>query len=198
MVDSPEERQVKAIDGRGKSMKISGISRGLVARARQLGTSESSGQALLEFALISPLILMLALGVFIFGIGLNEQLVLTNATEVAAQQLSVSRGQAYTSETPTLPTVCELVEESFVNAAPSLNQANLGFSLTISGQSSINDGNSTTGGTNFADLSTSNCSDALTENQTLTLTVTYPFTASFINFGTKNYTLTSTVQEVIE
>jgi Flp pilus assembly protein TadG len=190
MVDSPEARQVNAIDGRGKSMTISGMSRWLAGRARQLGRSESSGQALLEFALISPLILMLALGVFIFGIGLNEQMALTNATEIAAQELSVSRGQTPANDP------CNTVAEAVVGAAPNLNPASLTFDVTITPTSGTAASSGTLTGESKATC-TSLASD-MQENSTETVTVTYPYTASFINFGSKSYTLTATVQEVIE
>lgn len=185
-------------------MSTSETRRWLAARARELYRGESSGQAILEFALVSPLIMMLLLGTVIFGIGLNEDLQLTNATQTAAQQLSVSRGSTYPSTysvtvsgkttTEPYPTVCQTAEQAFVNSAPNLNPANLTFTLLVAGQSSIN---TTKGASTFGNLSSSSgCPDALTANQNLTLTVTYPFRASFLNFGT--YTLSSTVQEVIE
>jgi Flp pilus assembly protein TadG len=175
--------------GRSITMKISKTNRPLTARLRALVASESSGQALLEFALISPLILMLALGLCVFGIGLEEQLTLTNATELAAQQVAISRSSVSSSNT-----VCEIAESTFVNAAPSMDSTKLTFTLTLSGQGAIP---TTTGASSFT--SAKNCSsDTLVENQTVTLTVSYPYTASFINFGTKSYTLSSTIEQVIE
>ena len=170
-------------------MRILIASRWLAVRARQLGTGESSGQALIEFALVAPLILMLALGMCVFGIGLNEQLTLTNATELAAQQVAISR-----SSTSSTNTVCDIAESAFIGAAPGLNTSNLTFTLTLEGQGVIP---TTKGATTFT--SATNCSsDTLIEGQTVTLTVTYPYTASFINFGTKSYTLSSTIEQVIE
>lgn len=159
------------------------IAQGLRTRCGDLLRGESSGQALIEFALISPLILMLGLGICVFGIGLNQDLVLTNSTQIAAQQLSISRGQ--TSDP------CQTVEQNFVNAAPNLNSANLTFTLTLDGVTS----GPTTGASNFT--CTSLASD-MVEGTNESVTVSYPFTASFIKFGNKTYTLSSTVQEVIE
>jgi Flp pilus assembly protein TadG len=171
-------------------MKFSGTGRWLATRAAQLlRNDESSGQALLEFAVVAPLLLMLALGMCVFGIGLNEQLVLSNATELAAQEVAISRGQTTSTDNP-----CEIAESTFTSAAPNLTATSLTFTLTLSGQSSIP---GTTGASSFA--TASNCStDTLVEGQTVTLTVSYPYTASFINFGTRNYTLTSTIEQVIE
>jgi Flp pilus assembly protein TadG len=167
-------------------MTTSGIGRWLAARARQLGNDESSGQALIEFALISPLILMLAVGMAVFGIGLNEQLVLTNATELAAQQLAISRGQT------TDP--CLTLNDAVVNAAADLTPASMTFSLTLNGVSSGSFHGQAAGGSAIC----ASMQSDMVEYANETVTVTYPYTASFINFGTKSYTLTASVQEVIE
>jgi Flp pilus assembly protein TadG len=172
------ERAMKTI-----SRQINIIAGRFRARSRELARGESSGQALVEFALISPLVLMLGLGIAIFGIGLNQDLVLTNATQIAAQQLAISRGQT------TNP--CATVESNFVNAAPNLTAANLTFTLTVNGATT----GPTTGASNFT--CSGDASD-MVEGANESVTVSYPFTASFIQFGTKSYTLSSTVQEVIE
>lgn len=170
-------------------MKVPEINCWLAARARRLGNDESSGQALVEFAVVAPILLLMCLGMCIFGIALDEQLVISNATELAAQQVAISRGQTTSTDNP-----CQIAETIFTNAAPSLNASNLTFTLTLSGQSAIA---ATTGASSFA--TATNCSTAtLVEGQTVTLTVSYPYTASFINFGTKSYTLSSTIEQVIE
>lgn len=162
-------------------------SRGLRARWRELAASESSGQALVEFAIVSPLILMLGVGICVFGIGLNQDLVLTNATELGSQQLAISRGQT------TDP--CLTLNNAVVSAAPNLTPASMTFSLTLNGVSSGSfNGQSASSGTAIC---ASMASD-MVEGTNETVTITYPFTASFINFGSKSYTLSSTVQEVIE
>jgi Flp pilus assembly protein TadG len=160
------------------------ITCGFPFRLRKLAWDESSGQALVEFALISPLVLMLGLGICIFAIGLNENLVLTNGTEVAAQQLSISRGQ--TSDP------CQTVEQAFVNASPNLTASNLTFTLSLDGQKAVGP---TLGASNFTCTSQA---QYMVEGANETVTVSYPYTASFINWGTQSYTLSSSVQEVVE
>lgn len=157
------------------------------ARARALAHEETAGQALIEFALVSPLILMLAVGMAVFGIGLNEDLVLTNATELASQQLAVSRGQT------TDP--CLTVNNALVNAAPSLTPSKLTITVTIgSASSGALSGQASSSGAAMCASMTSDMVEGANE----TVTVTYPYTASFINFGTKSYTLTASLEEVIE
>ncbi len=138
----------------------------------------------MEFALVSPLILMLGLGLCIFGIGINENLTVTNGTEVAAQQLSISRGQ---TSNP-----CQTIEQTFVNASPNLNSANVTFTLSLDGQTAVGP---TKGASNFT---CSSDAQYMIEGANETVTISYPFTASFINFGTQSYTLSSTVEEVVE
>lgn len=166
---------------------ISSIASGFRFRSRKLVGDESSGQALVEFALVSPLILMLGLGICIFGIGLNQDLVLTNSTELGAQQLAISRGQT------TDP--CLTLNNAVVTAAPNLTPASLNFSLTLNGVAATPfAGQSASSG---AAICPSMASD-MVEGANESVTVTYPFTVSFIKFGTQSYTLSSTVQEVIE
>ena len=163
--------------------------RRLAARARELYRGESSGQAIIEFAMISPLVMLLALGVLIFGIGLNEDLMLNNATEIAAQELSLSRGGQLADDP------CATVATAVIDAAPSLNPANLTFDVTLAptGGSGASSGKLTGSGASCTSLATD-----MQQNYDETVTVTYPYTASFINFGTHRYTLSASVQEVIE
>ena len=51
------------------------------------------GQALFEFALVLPILLLVLIGVITFGIALNNFLELTSGATAGAQALSVSRGQ---------------------------------------------------------------------------------------------------------
>lgn len=161
--------------------------RKLALRARELARDDSAGQALIEFALIAPLVLMLAIGIAVFGIGLNQYLVLTNATEIGAHQIAISRGQ--TSDP------CLTLNNAVVNASPNLTPSSLTFTLTLNGVSSGSfSGQTVSNGTAICPTLAAN----LLENANEVVTVTYPFTASIINWGTRSYTLSSSVQEVIE
>src|SRR5271169_6413403 len=61
-------------------------------RARASAHSER-GQALLEFAYLLPILMILLLGMIAFGITLNNYLEMTNGATGGAQALAVSRGQ---------------------------------------------------------------------------------------------------------
>lgn len=49
------------------------------------------GQALVEFAIVTPLLLMLVLGIIQFGIVFHDWITLTDATRAGARQAAVSR-----------------------------------------------------------------------------------------------------------
>ncbi len=160
---------------------------GAVALCRKLSRNE--GQALLEFALLSPLALLLVLGGIVFGVGLNDYLVLNNATALGAQQLAISRKEA------TDP--CAAVYTAVTNAAPNLTAANLTFTISVGGTKYVNgvkgSANVTCSGT--TDLT---AYDNNEQGQNVSVTVTYPFTASFIGFSSQSYTMSATVGGVLQ
>ena len=55
---------------------------------------DSGGAALAEAAIVLPLMLIVTLGMFQFGILLNEELLVANAAAAGGRQASVSRGDA--------------------------------------------------------------------------------------------------------
>jgi Flp pilus assembly protein TadG len=63
--------------------------RSLLAAAGRLG---ESGAALVEFAFVAPVLLLIMVGTAQFGIALNQYIMLTNATAVGAQLFSESAG----------------------------------------------------------------------------------------------------------
>jgi Flp pilus assembly protein TadG len=53
-----------------------------------------SGQTLVEFALVLPVLCMVLFGIIQFGITFNAYITLTNATRAGARQGAISRGMA--------------------------------------------------------------------------------------------------------
>ena len=142
------------------------------------------GQAIIEFAFVMPVLLTLVFGVITFGIALNNYLVLTNATNVSAQQLSISRGQT------TDP--CNTAAQAFYSAAPNLAQSSLSFSYTLNGTSY-------TGTSCSSSSTTTGAAGNLVSGQTAQLTVTYPCNLKFFGFNpASGCTLTAKISEVIQ
>jgi Flp pilus assembly protein TadG len=99
-------------------------------------SSDESGQSLVEFALVAPILLLLVLGIFKFGIVLNHWLVMTDATRSAARGLAVARGVPNicppagqgSCTAPTDP--CAQTVTNVKNGATDLNISNLSVTVT--------------------------------------------------------------------
>lgn len=147
----------------------------------------SEGQAMVEFALLSPLVLLLCVGMCVFGLGLKQYMDLCNATAIGAQQLATS-GQ--------LSDPCQYVYTTVTDAAPGLTAANLTFTITVNGTAYVTGASGSSVTCSGEASSFQQAQESANENATIT--VTYPFTASFIGFTKQTYTMSDTVEEVIE
>lgn len=136
-----------------------------------------SGQALVEFALCLPFLLLLVFGIFTFGIAFENYLVLQNATNIGARQLAISRGQS------TDP--CSTASTAISNAAIALTSSSLNFSFVLNGASYS--GTSCTGG-----------AANLVQGSTARVTVTYPCTLASYRWSYGACTLTSATAELIQ
>jgi Flp pilus assembly protein TadG len=121
------------------------------AKAKSLG---ERGAALVEFALLAPVLLLILLGTAQFGLTLNQYVMLTNAVGVGAMQFAVSR-----SDTTPYTDAVNAVKA----AATTLTPANLTITLSVGSPL-------TACGTDAA------CATALTSNvgQPAQVSATYP------------------------
>ena len=125
----------------------------------QLRAGGEEGSSLIEFAVCLPVLLLILTGTFAFGVALNNYLMLTNATTIGAQQLSISR------EGPLDP--CSAASTAVISASPMLKASNLTFAYVMNGVAYS--------GTSCASTSyTSGAPSNLVVNTPVTLTVTYP------------------------
>src|SRR5271165_6452476 len=62
--------------------------RSLAARLRSLLRHRDEGSALVEFALILPMLLLITTGIMIFGVAMNNYLQLTNAVSMGARTVA--------------------------------------------------------------------------------------------------------------
>ena len=164
-------------------MKLSSIAlfRGKTGAAlrtacNRLRGRDENGQALVEIAYVAPVLLLLTVGMFMFGSALNKYLVLNNAVEVGGQLLADERGEAADP--------CAAATTAIENAAPNLSLANASFTYTINGTSYPN---------------TNSCSGiTLQAGWNATVSVTYPISFYVIWFGSESYTLTASVEEIVQ
>lgn len=120
---------------------------------------DEKGQAMLEVALCLPMMLLLVTGIMVFGMAMNNYLMLTNATNTGAQQLAVYR--TYTLDP------CNTLATSVYAAAPNLTHSNLTFAVTLNG--------TTYSGTSCSSSSyTTGAAGNMVQGTQATVNVTYP------------------------
>jgi len=159
---------------------------GLVAGRR---SRDERGSALVEFALVAPLLLMLIFGMIAFGMVLYNQLALTNATNLGAQALASSRATLTTGANQGDP--CGAVETAVYNAAPTLSQSKLSFTIVINGTTEV-------AGATGSSVTCTSAYSSLATGQSSTVTITYPSTLSFIGVHGGAITLSASLTEAMQ
>jgi Flp pilus assembly protein TadG len=113
------------------------------------------GAALTEIAITLPILLTVIIGLFRFGVAINNQLTLTQAVGTGAQYLQ----QIRTNTTDP----CADTFTQIKNAAPYLNSSNISLSITMDGTTPTQTGNSCSG-----------AQSDLVQGEPVTVTATYP------------------------
>jgi hypothetical protein len=119
----------------------------------------SEGGALVEFAVVLPILLLVLTGIFTFGIAMNNYNELTEAVNTGARLLAISRGQA------TDP--CAVTAAAVYAAAPTLTQKGLSLSFVLNG-------NPYSGASCPSSSTTTGAAGNLVEGQPAEVIVTYP------------------------
>lgn len=159
--------------------------RSIRARARAiLSTDEDRGGAMIEFAFTLPPLLLVVTGIWVFGFAMNNYLILTNATTVAARQLSISRGQTLDP--------CATAVSALTAAAPTLTSSKFAYSYVFNATSYSG---TTCSSTSYTTGAPSN----LVQGQPAQIVVTYPcsLVAYNANFAT-NCSLKAQMTELVQ
>ena len=85
---------------------------------------DRAGTVSIEFAIIAPVLLLLVLGTFQFGIVISNYVVLTDAVGTGARQLSLSRGDS----TPYTDT-----QSAITGTAANLTASSITITMTVNG-----------------------------------------------------------------
>jgi Flp pilus assembly protein TadG len=143
------------------------------------------GSALIEFALILPMLLMLTTGLLVFGVAMNNYLQLTHAVNVAARTVSLYGHDAGTANNIADP--CATASTAVMNAAPSLNSSNMTFSYSF-------------GTTTASTTSCTSAASSLTSGSNVTVTATYPLNLSVYGkvFSQNNAVLQASATELVQ
>jgi Flp pilus assembly protein TadG len=122
-------------------------------------SGNENGQAMVEMALVLPVLLLVVTGILTFGLAFNNYVLLTEATSIGARTIAISRGAT------TDP--CATASSAVIAAAPLLTPASLSFTFVLNGATytgtSCSSGSSTTG-----------AAANLVQGANAIVTVTYP------------------------
>jgi len=157
-----------------------GAGRGACLNPLQAGIRllrDDDGGPLVEFAMVLPMMMVVMTGIFYLGIALTLYLQLTNATDIAARQLSISRGQ--TSDP------CSTVSTAFAASAPNLSSSNLTYAYVIN---SIN----------YSGTSCTGAAAEMIQGKSAQVTVQYPVHLGIYAVGWSTITLKAQTTELIQ
>jgi Flp pilus assembly protein TadG len=158
---------------------------------RTLRSSEQGG-ALVEMALVTPIMLTILMGVFSFSIVLYQKLQLSSALTRGGSVLALERGDS---------DPCSTTANAIYAAAPGLSKSSLKLTFILGG---TNSSGTISGGTNYG-TGTTTCTAAgnggtaaLQAGWPAQIQATYPcsFTMFALNLGTCS--LSSQITEVIQ
>lgn len=95
-----------------------------VERNRSQILSGESGSALIEVAVVSPVLLMMVFGILQFGVVMNTNVTLNDAVRVASRTLALTRG---------IPDPCATSATKLKNVAQGFTTANLNITVRVNG-----------------------------------------------------------------
>jgi Flp pilus assembly protein TadG len=165
----------------GESPKSNANTKPGPGRSRARLFRDEDGGPLVEFALILPMMVTVMTGIFYLGVGLAQYIQLTNATDIAAREISVSRGVSSQAADP-----CSTGTTFFESAAPNLSSSDLTFTYTINGTAHT--------GTSCTSMALTSAS----QGETATVQVSYPVHLGIYGAGWSTVTLKSQTSEIIQ
>jgi Flp pilus assembly protein TadG len=140
---------------------------------RRVHIRREDGQALVEFALVLPLLMALLLGIVQFGIVFNNYETLTDATRVGARKAAVAR----------------FVGDNGASAIAAVKSSATGLNLSAPGAVKV---------TSCPTDATCATNDWTTTGNVVTVTATYPYSIKILDWTIKAGNLTSVTKERLE
>jgi Flp pilus assembly protein TadG len=148
----------------------------------------NEGGSLVEFALVAPLMMMLMTGMFSFGIGLNNYIVLTNAVNAGARAMALARNQTTPALAGTDP--CRYATGIASNSAPMINTSALTYAISYS-----TTGSSTVTTTNY----TNSCAGlTLNAGDTVQMQATYQYSLAIYGWRATSLPLMGQTSELVQ
>jgi len=155
---------------------------------RKFSRSEEGG-ALVEFAVVLPMMMVLITGMFSFGVVLNNYMVLTTSIGNGSRALALSRGQTTPALAASDP--CAYAVQVAQSSGPALNPKGMSFNISWT---TIN-----ASGTSVTTKYTNSC-PGLSLNQGDTVQMSGSYAVNMLIFGVKPGALnmTATAAELVE
>jgi Flp pilus assembly protein TadG len=146
--------------------------------------TNNEGGALVEFAVVLPILLLTLMGIFTFGIAMNNYSELTESVNNGARVLAINRGQT------TDP--CALTVAAIYAAAPTLAQTKFVFTFVL-------DGTTYTGTSCSSSSTTTGAAAYLVQGKSAEVTATYPcnLTVYGVNYA-PGCTLRAQTTEIVQ
>lgn len=161
-------RFVEALKAPQASGKVSSIR----VTPHTLRLACSGGNAIVEFALVAPILLMVVTGIWQFGVVYNQMISLTQATTAGAQVLQSDR--LSTSGDP-----CADTYSAVIGAAPTLKPASVTMTISMN---------------NGSPITATSCSGKQTEltmGGPVTVQVTYPYSLTIAGLAITSGSMSS-------
>ena len=158
--------------------KYLAISRKMLSRER--------GSSMVEFALVAPMVMVLITGMFCFGIGINNYMLLTNAVGAGARALALTRNQTTPALAASDP--CAYAVQVANQSAVGLNTSAITYSVTWIPST----GAATT-------YSTASCSGAaFDQGDTVQVKAVYALPIAVYGWSRRTANLTSQTAELVQ
>jgi Flp pilus assembly protein TadG len=170
-------------------MKIRGKVASAIAFLRALAQGRDEASALVEMAVVLPVMMTLITGTCFMGLVLNNYLMLTSAVQSGAMTVAVSAGQSGVDP-------CNLAATTIAAAAPTLVASKITYNFTFSGAPA---GQTTQGP--FTGTSASTCSSYnayLSAGSTLTVRASYPVQLFIYGMTSSTFSLQTTNAEMVQ
>jgi Flp pilus assembly protein TadG len=154
-------------------------------RFRSLLRTGDDGSAIIEFAMVLPMLLVITTGILVFGVAMNNYLQLNNAVSVGARTLAIS---AQMTLDP-----CATASAAITSAVPNLNPSNFTFTYVMNGTSYS--------GTSCSSASVSTgAAGNLASGTTVSVTATYPLNLSIFGqrYSANSAVLSATSTELVQ
>jgi Flp pilus assembly protein TadG len=170
------------------------ICRSMMAAAGRLG---ESGSALVEFAIVAPVLLLIIIGAAQFGIALNQYVMLWNGVGVGAMQFAISGGASSTPASNAWTALTQNAPTLTTGGSCGAAGTSLCMTLTVNGTACLTNANKLSA----AQAADSTCNSALNSNVATpaVVTATYPCNLNVMQYNFfPSCLLTAQITELVE